>query len=88
MHPTDAPPMGSGYVKVVSIISIYLFYKCQVVDWKMLVLDKNALSSEESQPTDLDISLSWWKLRGKFSGIGTCSRLHVSTTIRSFGQYS
>jgi hypothetical protein len=56
-HPADAPPIGGGYVKVVSIVSIYVFYEWKVVHWKTLVLDKEALSSGGSQPTDLDISL-------------------------------
>jgi hypothetical protein len=56
-HSADAPPIGGGYIKVVSIVSIYVFYEWKVVHWKMLVLDKEALWSGGSQPIDLDISL-------------------------------
>ena len=57
MHPDDAPPIGGGYIQVVSIVSIYVFYKWKVVHWKTLDLDNEALSSGGSQPTQLDISL-------------------------------
>jgi len=57
MHPAKAPPISSGYIKVVSIVSIYASYKWKVVHCKTLVLDKEALSAGGSQPTDLNISL-------------------------------
>jgi len=56
-HTADAPPVSSGYNTVVSIVSIDEFYGLKVVHWKTLVLEKEALSSGRSQPTDMDISL-------------------------------
>jgi hypothetical protein len=63
-HPADAPPISGGYIKVVSIVSIYVFYEWKVVHWKTLVLDKEALSSGGSQPTDLNISLTLVEAEG------------------------
>jgi ABC-type taurine transport system ATPase subunit len=57
MHSANAPPISGGYNQVVSIGSISVFDKWRVVDWKMLVLDKEALSSGVLQPTDLDIAI-------------------------------
>lgn len=57
MHPTNAPPIGSRYMKVISIVLINVFREWKVVHWKTLILDKEALSSEGSLPTDLDIYL-------------------------------
>ena len=50
-------PILGSYVNVLSILSIYVFYECEVLHWKMLVLDREAISSGGLQPTDLEISL-------------------------------
>jgi hypothetical protein len=64
-HPTDAPPISRGYMKVVSIVSISVFYKWKVVlHWQTLVLGKEALSSGGSQPTDLDIPITLVQAEG------------------------
>jgi len=55
MDPADAPPISSGYIQVISILSISVFYRWKVVDGKTLVLDTEALSAGGSQSTDLDI---------------------------------
>jgi len=57
MHSTNAPRIGGGNIHVISVVWIYLFYKWKVVQWKTLVLDKEALLPGGSQPTDLEISL-------------------------------
>jgi len=44
-------------MKVISMVLINVFREWKVVHWKTLILDKEALSSEGSLPTDLDIYL-------------------------------
>jgi len=56
-HSTDPPAISAGYIKVVSTVSIYVFYKRKLLHSMTVVLDKEALSSGGSQSMDLDISL-------------------------------
>ena len=58
MYPANAPPFIGGYIKVLSIVSISVFYEWKVVYWKTLVLNKEAISSGGLQRTDLNMSLN------------------------------
>jgi len=51
-------------------------------------LTKKPFRLGDRRPRTWIIPSSSWKLRGKFSGIGTCLRLHLLTTIWSFGWYN
>jgi hypothetical protein len=55
--PANAVLISGGYIPLVFVVSINVFYKWKVDHCKSLVIDKEALSSGSSQPTDLDISL-------------------------------
>lgn len=46
MFLNDPPPMYIGYIMVISRVGIYVFYLSKDVQWKMLVLHKQALWSE------------------------------------------